>query len=250
MKIAICDDNAIDRGIISDFLHIYMAERSVSARLTEYEIGVDLLYDVEDGCYYDLIFLDIYMSKVHGMDIARRLREHGYSGKIIFSTATADYAVDSYEVEAAGYLLKPHDYDKIRNLLDRILDRMNVGMFRFSVRNIVHNIPYSELVFVESKNNVCILHRSNGESYTIYQKLSEIEQQLDDDERFLRCHQSYIVNLSYISKADKEFEMTTGDIVHIRQRNLKEMRNAYLKYAKKNAQNTADSAKRGISNWT
>ncbi len=234
MKIAICDDNIIDRGIISDFLHIYMEQKSISADLTEYESGVNLLYDVEDGCYYDIVFLDIYMSKIHGMDIARLLRERSYNGKIIFLTSTPDYAVDSYEVEAAGYLLKPHDYNKIRHLLDRIFDISDVGTFHFSVRNTVYSIPYGEIVYVESSNNVCILHKNDGTSYTIYQKLSEIEKQLDDN-RFLRCHQSYIVNMSYISKADKQFELTTGDVVLIRQRNLKEIRDIYLEYFKSKA---------------
>ncbi len=241
MKIAICDDNRIDRSIISDFLHIYMEQKSISADLTGYESGVNLLYDVEDGCYFDIIFLDIYMSKIHGMDIARLLRELGYAGKIIFLTCTPDYAVDSYEVEAAGYLLKPHDYNKIRHLLDRIIDRTDVGTFRFTVRNTVYSIPYGELVYAESSNNVCILHKSDGTSYTVYQKLSEIEKQLNDS-RFLRCHQSYLVNMSYIAKADKQFELTTGDVVLIRQRNLKELRSSYLEYSAKNNKKQSDNA--------
>jgi DNA-binding LytR/AlgR family response regulator len=85
---------------------------------------------------------------------------------------------------------------------------------------------------VESRNNVCILHCSNGREYTIYKKLSEIETQLGDS-RFLRCHQSYLVNMSYIAKADKQFELTTGDVVLIRQRNQKEIRSIYQAFASK-----------------
>lgn len=232
MKSAICDDSEIDRNIISDFLRTYTTEKSIPIQIAEYEDGVNLLYDVEDGKYYDLIFLDIYMAQIHGMDVARLLRKNKYSGKIIFLTSTSDFAVDSYEVDAAGYLLKPHDYNKIRNMLDRIFDRTDVGVFQFSVRNTVYNIPYSELVYVESSNNVCILHRSDGSSYTVYQRLSEIEEKLNDA-RFLRCHQSYIVNMSYISKADKQFELTTGDVVLIRQKSLKEIRNVYMEYCLK-----------------
>ncbi len=230
MYIAICDDSEIDRGIIADFLHHYVTEKSVPTHLTEYESGESLLYDVEDGKYFDLIFLDILMAKIQGIEIARLLRENGYVGKIIFLTTTPEYAVDSYEVEAAGYLLKPHDYNKIRHLLDRIIDVGNIGQLTFTSRNKIYNIPYNEIVYVESSNNFCILHRNNGTSYNIYQKLSEIEQNLED-ERFLRCHQSYIVNMSYISKVDKEFELITGESVLIRQRHLKDIRNAYLEYS-------------------
>ena len=65
--------------------------------------------------------------------------------------------------------------------------------------------------------------------YTIYKKLSEIEQALTD-RRFLRCHQSFLVNMRYIAKADKQFELTTGDVVLIRQRSLREIRQTYLDY--------------------
>lgn len=230
MRIAICDDSQIDRNMIKDLLEIYMTGKSVSGSMTEYDNGVKLLYDIEDGVYFDLVFLDIFMDAVHGMDIARNLRKCGYSGKIIFLTSTAEFAVDSYEVEASGYLLKPHNYDKLCTLLDRIIDRTNIGQFQVSVRNTVYSIPFSEIVYVESRNNVCILHRSDSTEYTIYKKLSEIEAQLSDS-RFLRCHQSYIVNMSYIAKADKQFELVTGDLVLIRQRSLKEIRSQYTDYA-------------------
>ncbi len=232
MRIAICDDSMIDRNVIRDFLHTYMTERSVPNTVTEYENGINLVYDIEEGCYYDLVFLDIFMDQILGMDIARKLRSVGYTGKIVFLTSTAEFAVDSYEVEASGYLLKPHDYEKLRSLLNRIVDRTNIGQFQVSVRNTIYSIPFAEIVYVESRNNVCILHRSDGSEYTLYKKLSEVEAQLNES-RFLRCHQSYLVNMSYIAKADKQFELTTGDVVLIRQRSQKEIRKAYQEFASK-----------------
>jgi DNA-binding LytR/AlgR family response regulator len=232
MRIAICDDSQIDREIIMDLLHTYMTERSVPNTVTEYENGMNLIYDIEEGYYYDIVFLDILMDQILGMDIARKLRSAGYTGNIVFLTSTAAYAVDSYEVEASGYLLKPHDYGKLCTLLNRIIDRTKIGQYQVSVRNTIYSIPLGEIVYVESRNNVCILHCSNGREYTIYKKLSEIETQLGDS-RFLRCHQSYLVNMSYIAKADKQFELTTGDVVLIRQRNQKEIRSIYQAFASK-----------------
>ncbi len=232
MRIAICDDSQIDRSVIKDFLHTYMTEKSIPIVMTEYENGMNLIYDIEDGGYYELVFLDIYMDKIHGMDIARNLRKVGYTGKIVFLTSTAEFAVDSYEVEAVGYLLKPHDYGKLSSLLDRIIDRTNIGQFHVTVRNTIYSIPFSEIMYVESRNNVCILHRSDQSEYTVYKKLSEIEAQLNDN-RFLRCHQSYLVNMSYIAKADKQFELTTGHVVLIRQRSQKEIKRIYQEFVSK-----------------
>ena len=232
MRIAVCDDNQIDRDIIKDFLHTYMTEKSIPNTITEYENGMNLIYDIEEGRYYDMVFLDIFMDQILGMDIARKLRNVGYTGNIVFLTSTAEFAVDSYEVEASGYLLKPHDYEKLCGLLNRIIDRTNIGHFQVSVRNTIYSIPFGEIVYVESRNNICILHRSDGSEYTIYKKLSEVELQLNES-RFLRCHQSYLVNMSYISKADSQFELTTGDVVLIRQRRQKEIRRIYQEFASK-----------------
>ncbi len=230
MRIAICDDSRIDREVIRDFLHQYLAEHSIRYTMVEYENGKQLCYDVEDGAYFDLLFLDIYMNEIHGMDTARKLRSVGYTGKIVFLTSTAEFAVDSYEVAASGYLLKPHDYGKLCALLDRIVERVEVGVFPVTVRNTVYSIPFNEIVYVESRNNVCILHRSGNMEYTIYKKLDEIEEQLADS-RFLRSHRSYLVNMSYITGADKQFTLTTGEVVLIRQRSLKEIRNIYQEFA-------------------
>lgn len=232
MRIAVCDDNQLDRDIIKDFLHTYMTEKSIPNTITEYENGMNLIYDIEEGRYYDMVFLDIFMDQILGMDIARKLRNVGYTGNIVFLTSTAEFAVDSYEVEASGYLLKPHDYEKLCGLLNRIIDRTNIGHFQVSVRNTIYSIPFGEIVYVESRNNICILHRSDGSEYTIYKKLSEVELQLNES-RFLRCHQSYLVNMSYISKADSQFELTTGDVVLIRQRSQKEIRRIYQEFASK-----------------
>ena len=232
MRIAVCDDNQIDRDIIKDFLHTYMTEKSIPNTITEYENGMNLIYDIEEGRYYDMVFLDIFMDQILGMDIARKLRNVGYTGNIVFLTSTAEFAVDSYEVEASGYLLKPHDYEKLCGLLNRIIDRTNIGHFQVSVRNTIYSIPFGEIVYVESRNNICILHRSDGSEYTIYKKLSEVELQINES-RFLRCHQSYLVNMSYISKADSQFELTTGDVVLIRQRSQKEIRRIYQEFASK-----------------
>ncbi len=230
MKIAICDDSTMDREMVRELLHEYLLCRSIPYTMTEYENGMNLVYDIEEGGYYDLIFLDIIMDGLHGMEIARKLRRVGCGGKIIFLTSTAEFAVDSYEVEASGYLLKPHNYEKLSHLLDRLIDRSRLGQYHVSIRSTIVSIPFGEIVYVESRNNVCILHRSDGTEYTVYRKLSEIEAELNDS-RFLRCHQSYIVNMSYIARADKQFELTTGDVVLIRQRSLKELRKVYSDYA-------------------
>ena len=121
-------------------------------------------------------------------------------------------------------------------IMDRIVQKPNYE-YTIRMRSQIINIPYSEILYTESCNARCLLHRSNGEIYTIYKKLDTIEEELND-RRFLRCHKSYLVNMDYIQQADKQFLLKTGDIVAIRQRDLKRMRNAYLSYVSKAEHNS------------
>ena len=234
MLIGVCDDSSLDRDIIADFLGNYLSEKGIEHSINIYENGSNLIYDVQDGTLLDVIFLDIYLENGEmGIEVARKLRQNNYCGKIVFLTASADFAIDSYEVEASGYLLKPHSYEKLCSVMDRIVKNItsDVKTYNISVRGGIVRIPHKNITYIESNNSKCILHTSKNEEYTVYKRLSEIEQELNDS-CFLRCHQSFLVNMNYIQRADKEFTLINGDTVSIRQRNLKAIKQVYLNYLK------------------
>lgn len=229
MNIAICDSNESDRNILKQLLQPYFEEKGLFCEIVEYRTGANLVYEVEDGEWFDIIFLDTIMDGALGIDVARKLRDMGYCGEIIFVTATKDYAVDSYDVMAAGYIIKPYDYEKLCSTLNRIATKFSTGSFQVRQRSKVTRIPYNEILYVESENSKCILHRMGGEKYTLYKRLGDIEREFAD-KRFLRCHQSYIVNMDHIEQADRQFILSTGDIVQIRQRDLRTIRQVYTDY--------------------
>lgn len=229
MNIAVCDDNSNDRDKLINLLKLYFSNKSISYTIFQFENGTDLLYEFEEGAYYDLIILDIYMEKILGIDVARKLRKMNYDGDIVFLTATSKFAVASYEVGASGYLLKPHSFDKLCIALDRILKHFSTNVYQIRRRNNEVRIPYNEITYIESNNSKCTMHCIDGEEYVIYKHLSEIEETLSD-ERFLRCHRSYIVNMNYIARVEKQFILSNGDSVLIRQKSLKEIRQTYFDY--------------------
>ena len=94
MKIAICDDNSLDRELICDLLRVYFSEKPFTLEIAHFENGINLLHDI--------IFLDIYMDSLLGIDVAKQLRDRDYRGEIVFVTASSDYAVDGYEVQAGA----------------------------------------------------------------------------------------------------------------------------------------------------
>lgn len=233
MRIAVCDDNELDRAIITSLLERYFEGKSISYRIETYASGVNLLHEVKDGRRYDVVFLDIYMDTKLGIDVARELRQIPYNGAIVFLTATAEFAVDSYDVDAIGYLLKPHSYEKLCGVMKKVTTNYDVATYQITFRNNVIRIPYHEILYFESDNVKCLLHHRNGKTYSIRKKMNEIEEEVSKDPRWLRCHLSYLVNMEHIQHADSRFTLFNGEEVMIRQRTLKEIRAKYLLYAEK-----------------
>ncbi len=229
IDIAICDDSALEREILEALLKHYCGAHALAYRCTQYADGEKLCYELGDGGWYDVVFLDIYLPRLLGMDVAHRLREAGYSGAIVFCTTTTEFAPEGFEVEAGGYLIKPIGIESISRTMDRVLRAVRQSTYPVKCRSKILRVPYDEILFVESRSSRCILHRTGSRSHVIYKKLAEVERELNA-ECFLRCHRSYLVNLNYVASADRKFTLTTGDVVLIRQKSLRVVRQAYESY--------------------
>lgn len=232
LRVAICDDSAIEREVLAEYLNHYCNAHAIAYSCTMYDCGEPLYYELGDGGWFDIILLDILMKPSLGIDVARRLREIHYKGTIIFCTAMLDFAPVGYEVGASGYLLKPYDPETFARTMNRILSSIIENTYPIKSRSQVIHIPRDEIMYVESHNSQCILHQVGGKSYTLYKKLGEIEEELTAP-CFLRSHQSFLVNMNFIQDVDKDFTLENGDVVLIRKKNLKEIRQLYYDYRKK-----------------
>lgn len=229
LNIGVCDDNLLDREIVSDLLEDYFNEKGIGYNVYNYLSGADLIYDIQDGKSIDMIFLDIYIGNELGINIARKLREEiNFNGQLVFLTSTVDFAIEGYEVDAIGCLLKPIATEKLYMIMDKVTQKYNMGIYRIKQRKNIITIKFEDIIYVESSNSRCILHSNKG-NYTIYKRLDNIETELKD-KRFLRCHQSYLVNMDYIKNTDKQFELVNNEFVCIRQRSLKAIRQEYITY--------------------
>lgn len=120
-KFAICDDNELQREILVTVLEEYYRRNNEKVELTEYISGEALIDDVKDDeCDAHLIFLDICMPGIDGINTAKKLRELKCRAEIVFLTATAEYALEGYDVQAAGYLVKPIEEYKLKNILRHV----------------------------------------------------------------------------------------------------------------------------------
>lgn len=230
MRIAICEDSQLDRELLVGVVDHYAAQRGRSIQVTAYGGGLGLIHDVEDGEHFDLAFLDNLMDDILGIEVARRLRELDFRGPLVFISSTDAYAVAGYQVAAAAYLLKPYDYETVAEVLDKFLPEGGLeGIYAVHRRSAVVQLPYRDILYVESQNAKCVFHCRDGQTHVVYKTLNTVEQELGD-RRFLRCHQSFLVNMDQVQSADQAFHLSSGDAVPIRQRELKRIRERYLNY--------------------
>ena len=221
-KIAICDDSKLDRQLLKVVIQTYFENNEEEFKIFEYGLGDNLLDDIE----VELLFLDIIMN---GMKIARKLRDIQFKAPIIFLTAHAYYAVESYEVQAAGYLLKPYDTNKLTLLLDEVLQRSVQKRIAVKVKKQHRYLEINDIMYVESDKHVLNIHLKDSRVIQTTEKLSELKKTINS-KRFIRCHQSYLVNMDYIKDAKTDFILSNDIRIPIRVRGRKEIIERYHKY--------------------
>ncbi|MBR2956685.1 MAG: LytTR family transcriptional regulator, partial [Clostridia bacterium] len=119
----------------------------------------------------------------------------------------------------------------IEKITNELLEDFDAEVYHLRHRGEIINIDYNNIIFVESCNSKCLLHCTSGDTHTVYKRLCDIEDELCDS-RFLRCHQSYLINMNHIVYADKSFRTDNGETVLIRQKNLKEIKDIYYRFLK------------------
>lgn len=216
MKIAICDDVLQECGIIKEFLMIFANEENFFYEIFEYHSTKKLLEDYTSSKIEpDLIFLDIYMDNINGMDAAKVLTQKGYQGSIIFATCSDEHAIDSYKVAADGYLKKPFSYDDFTIAMKRCIRRLNTqrkSITAFSNRTEI-TVYLKDIIYIDTGDHCCFLHLPD-DVVRVNRPIGDMEHELSSEECFLRCHRSFIVNLNKVQSTHTDyFIMQNGEKV-------------------------------------
>jgi len=197
MNILICDD------IRDDALKLEKAVKNTifEADITVFEKGNDVLEYIKSGAKIDVCFLDIIMPDINGIEVARYLRQKKYYGKIIFLTNSNDYGVESYQVKAFSYLLKPFSLNDIKNIFQEIQDTNKIedkAGLPITNRNMKKYLYFHEISYIEVMRNSVYFHLLNMEDIIITAALSDILPRLDG--RFAQCHRSFVVNMDVVTQ--------------------------------------------------
>lgn len=209
--IAVCDDNAAEAAAVNALLERYAAQKKLAFQISVYGDGSEVISAYEDeGAYFDLILLDILMGQVNGIDAAVKLRQHGVRTPLIFFTTSRDYAVESYDVDATGYLIKPVEYEKLSTALDKVFSKLDCPRLALHIHSDIRYFYYSEILFFESRDHATHVTLESGETLRCSETLAALESELSGDARFYRCYKGYLVNLDHIQQMEDVFILTGG----------------------------------------
>lgn len=231
MNIAIIDDVQQDLDTLGKAAQNYYEDRQITVQIQSFSSPAAFWKAYTPG-KYDLIFLDIYMDQDNGMDVAVRIREAGDSCSLIFVTSSDAFAVASYDVQAAYYLLKPLDTAKLMKVLDtiQIKNAQDVRYIEVICDRTPVRVPVKTILYADTFHNAVQLHTDAGvlRTYLTFQKFEELIQDLPC---FLSCYRGCLVNMDRIHKTlEDSFLLDNQEVVQIRKRGANAIKKEYLNY--------------------
>ena len=203
MRIAICDDEESQRALIEKYLREWSEVHSIALETVAFSNAEQFLFGWEDDKLYDLLILDIELVAISGMDLARRIRNEDEEIPIIFITGYESYMAQGYEVSAMQYLLKPMYKDKLFTALDRLQRVKKVETkLQFQTEEGMIFLAPSDIWYVEATGHYSTLYTVEI-SYLLRHSFSDMLKMLNEQNTFVQCHRSYLVNVQHVSAITK-----------------------------------------------
>lgn len=224
MKIAICDDEPIFLKRIYHYLW-QQPDCAVECFLSP----AALLERYKAGERFDVLFLDIVMSPINGIELAKGIREYDRSVILVFFTAHLEYAPSGYEVDAFRYLLKPVAKEDMLRVLRDIHTKLAAATLLVKTPECELLLHVQDLQYLEADNKNSILFYKD-DFITLRRGLNELEQLLPSS-FFFRIHRKYIVNLTCVREFDEaNVTLESGRTFPVSRRKRKKFRQAITTY--------------------
>lgn len=225
IKIAVCEDDKIQRENMKEYLYKILSENNTKHEIIEFESGEELLSKYPQNI--DILLLDIQMGELNGMETARKIRIFDNKVEIIFTTAVLEYIQEGYEVRAYRYLIKPikfNEFEKqINSCITDIINRKN-NYLVISQKNNLNRIEISSILFIETKigKRELIVYTKDGIQY-VKTTMNKIEKELEKH-NFVRCHSGYMVNLCEIEALNQGMVIIKDNQIPVSKRKIKEVK--------------------------
>lgn len=200
IRIVLVEDDESCAQIVKDFIKRYKVDYNEDVELKRYTNGLDFIEEYKSDC--DVVFMDIEMPHINGIETAKKLREADPLVPLVFVTVMAQLAIKGYEVDAMDFIVKPITYFNFCLKIDKAVAkrrRDNTVVLRLaSDDGSKEYIVSSDIFYIESLAHKCVFHTKRGDFYR-YTSMAELERSLSSC-KFLRCNNSFLINPAYITK--------------------------------------------------
>lgn len=205
LQIAICDDEQFYREKIKRLLEKYLKEHDLNYEIHLFLSGKEFLDKSENSVKYHIVFMDINMEEMDGIQTAMQMRAFHSGTYLVLITAFINYVLEGYKVNAVRYIMKDTLDAAMPECMDAILQKMKITRMNFSFMDGEKALYADNLLYVESQRHKLIFYYMEEQThkdvirYHMYEKLDMIEQKLSGY-GFLRIHKSYLVNMKHIRR--------------------------------------------------
>ena len=220
MKIAVCDDSREDRNALKALLEACGHDFEIR----EYGSGAELYADMGYVRECGIVFLDINMEGMDGLEAAGKIKAECPKVHIVLVTAYVNYALDGYKVKASRFLLKDDLEQTLQECVEDILREERVVEFGFVEGNV--RLRVDDIIYIETSKHKNVFYMAAG-TYSIYKKMDELETELAGM-GFVRIHQSFLINMRYIGKLGSYIMvLTTGKEISVPKSRYPEVKRQY-----------------------
>lgn len=242
MKIAVVEDDSIHAAMTVRLLEEWLEGSDIKSEISVFSSAESYLFEWENNKVWDVLFIDIQMPGINGIELARSIRKENKKVALVFVTGITDYMQEGYEVEALHYLVKPVDSTKIAYCMERVAE-----VFKSAVKNkavlieaeditggreggrVILRLSPEDVFFMEASAHNTEIH-TRDKLYRIREGISVTRKRFAQD-MFVLCHRSFIVNLMYVSGIGKdEVTLDDGRKVPMSKRCAGAVREAFIKF--------------------
>ncbi len=217
-KVAVIDDDVVILDKITHLLECEFDENHEDVDIKRFVKGEDFLA-IDNYSSFDVVFLDIDLETITGIDISKFLRENQYNGFIVFVTSYIEFSTLGYEVDAFRYILKTDLERGISECIRSIIAKSKSCFYTLDSCGVL--LKKSDILYVTSDKHKVIIHLICGSFYSKYAKLDDVEKELDSV-LFFRIHKSYLVNMKYVRSVKRGGAvLLTGETLPVSRRCFK-----------------------------
>ncbi len=213
-RMAVVDDRSEDRELITSLVRscAESLEPPIHPEIRPFSSAEAFLFSYEVAPDYDILFLDIELPGLNGVELAKRIRAKNETVQIVFVTGYSDYIAEGYDVSALHYLMKPLEKEKLQKVLEKAVSRLtkNEKTLMVKTESRLIRIPVHEIRYIDVFGNYITIHAK--ENISEKKTLSSIEKELD--ERFYRLGRSAIINLTMVHHVTRsEVFLLSGETI-------------------------------------